>query len=113
MQATKDFNVLGGMWGDHAVQAPFCLAVTKGDPEEGIARAMVGGVILADIGDEQWQRWRGTAILLPRMIDKTRRKTSMRIDQILADYIGREMSEYEKLPRDSFWVPTWRIRSQK
>lgn len=103
-----DYNQVGSMWGERAIQAPFAAIVTKTSEIDGVKRAMFGGVVLADIGSEGWQRWRGTMILIPRMIDKTRKPCVMRMDQMVTDPLSWEIAEHKRVPRDSFWVPEWR-----
>lgn len=99
-------------YGERSVQAPFSAVVAGAQEVEGIKRAMIGGVILADIGIEYWQRWRGTMILIPKMIDAMRKPVGARVDQMMTDYLGRENAELKKTPHDSFWVPEWRAEQQ-
>jgi hypothetical protein len=98
-------------YGEHSVSAPFAAVVSGALEVEGVKRTMIGGIMLADFGKEYWQRWRGTMILIPRMIDKTRKPCGMRIDQMMTDPLAREIAELKKVPRDSFWVPEWRAVS--
>lgn len=100
-----DLNLLGESFGDRAVCAPFAAVVTGTAAVDGIKRAMFGGVVLADIGTEHWQRWRGTLIFMPRIIDKTRRTENGTLQQLM---LGR-LNDMSK-ERDSFWVPTWRAK---
>lgn len=99
-----------GEWayGERAIQAPFSAIVCRKEQVDGVKRAMVGGVVLAEIGDNGWQRWRGTMILIPRMIDKARREHWYRLDQMMVNHLNYETTEQEMKSRDSFWKREWR-----
>lgn len=97
-------DLLGEMYGERAVQAEFATIVCRRSPVEGVARAMIGGVVLAGIGDEGWQRWRGTMILIPSSIDKPREKNASAypINRMMVDFLNHD------LECETYWKAEWR-----
>lgn len=89
---------VGEIWGERAIQAPFGLIVaTYAD-----GRSMVGGTILAPMAESQtWERWKGTAILIPQSIElpALKQMRAARMDQMMCTYLGADTE---------FWKKKWR-----
>lgn len=100
-----DLNLLGDMYGDRAVCAPCGMVMTGTAAVDGVKRAMFGGVVLADVGTDGWQRWRGTMIFVPRMIEKTRRKESRTLQQMMLGHLNDSFGG-----TNSFWQSVWKAK---
>lgn len=105
-------GALGEMWDEHAVQAPFGIVATKTGAIDGVKRTMIGGVVFDDFGGEQWERWRGTMILIPAFIDVTRQKCGWGVQDLMLNGINRCVTAEEMRDRDSFWKSKWRIANR-
>lgn len=101
-------DLIGEMYGERAIQAPFSAIVCRKEQVDGIKRAMIGGIVLANIGNDNWQRWRGTMILIPRMIDNERKPTGAQLNQMMINWLNHETLEKDMKSKDSFWKPEWR-----
>lgn len=101
-------SALGEMWGDRAVQALCGFVACKAETRDGIRRTMVGGVIFDSFGGEQWERWRGTVILIPKFIDVTRDPCAWEIGELMREGINRDVTEQKMTDPNSFWKPKWR-----
>lgn len=101
-------NILGEMYGERAIYAPFALIAAKTSQVGSFQRTMIGGVVIDGFGGDNWERWRGTMILIPNMIDKMRKKTSdSTINQMMTTYLGIETEDTGQ-ESDSFWKSDWK-----
>ena len=101
-------DLVGEMYGERAIQAPFGLVLTRAPAANGIPRAMIGGVIFTDCGTDHWERWCGTAILIPQSIDKTRKACSWNVQQLMTSGLQLDPTEEEMKFKESFWKKVWR-----
>jgi hypothetical protein len=96
-------SVLGELWGDRAVQAPFgAIACSRDD-----GRSTIAGTILSPMcKSNTWERWRGTMILIPNLIEIANLKEMrvQRLDQMLCTFLGQDNDEERK-----FWRKTWSV----
>lgn len=100
-------DLIGEMYGERAVSAPFAFII--GSNNKNNTSTKLAGVILANMdAPKQWVRWRGTAILIPSMIDIVRRSSAMRIDQMMTGPLSSDMTEDDINDPEAFWKPVWR-----
>lgn len=108
-------SALDEIWGEHARQGGFVL-IAGHTPVGEIPRSMIGGAVLADLGEgtKGWVRWRGTMILLPTVVEVARPPhESYRIDQMMTmgtldcDLDEHDYAERAKKRHDSYWRPVW------
>lgn len=93
-------SALGDMYGERAVQAPFGVVAASYD---GVSR--VAGTLLAPMcKSDTWERWRGTMILIPRLIEVANLKEmkNARLETMCLEYLG--MDNYEE---HVFWRKQW------
>lgn len=97
---SKFNSALSDFVGERCIQAPFGFIVAS-YPE----RSMVGGVILAPMTESKtWERWKGTAILIPSSIELAVKKEMRyaRIDQMMTRYLGVDNDDDR-----TYWKETW------
>ena len=99
---------LGAMWGERAVHALCGLAVTATDEVNGIKRTMIGGTVFGGFGATHWERWRGTIILIPKMIDVSTHCAGWQIQDLMMHGINRDLTDDEMKDQNAIWKPVWR-----
>ncbi|HWY35359.1 MAG TPA: hypothetical protein VNX68_11990 [Nitrosopumilaceae archaeon] len=98
-------DLIGEMHGDRAVQAP-CSFVMARRNQGDIVRTFIGGIILADMcSTENWERWHGTAILIPSRIEKQIYVGHERIDMMVVRYLGLPLANEKESPQ--YWQKIW------
>lgn len=97
---------IGEMYGDRAVQARCSFVMAKRDSREGISRTMFGGIILTDLCSTNiWERWHGTAILIPSLIERQIHEGHERIDMMMVQWLGLPLADKEE--DHQYWQKIW------
>lgn len=95
-------DLIGEMYGERAVQAPFGLIVSRRQSINGLDRTMVGGTVLSKMVEtDHWYRWRGSVILIPTHIDRMAGKQRLEtIDRLMVNCLAV----------DEVWKSVWRLK---
>lgn len=83
-------DLVGEMYGERAIQAPFSFIVSRRTSLENVHRSMVGGVILSEmVSTNHWYRWKGDVILIPKEICRLKPPQFLgTIDRLMINYLS-------------------------